>query len=103
VENVLRLMEHVYGVLGLKKYTYRLSRWDPEDKEKYVDNSPMWERGEALLRRVLQRVGLDFYEAVGEAAFYGPKIDVNFRTAAGRDERHGPVQVGFRLREQWQR
>jgi len=101
VENVLRLMEHVYGVLGLKKYSYRLSLGDPDDHEKYVDNPPMWEKGEDLLRRVLQRVGLPFEEAKGEAAFYGPKIDVQFETAAGKDETLVTVQVDFHLPNQF--
>src|SRR5262247_1949328 len=96
-EAVLRLMEEVYGVLGLKNYTYRLSLGDPNDHEKYVDNPPMWEAGEALLRRVLQKVGLNFYEAEGEAAFYGPKIDVQFQTAQGKDETLVTVQVDFHL------
>lgn len=102
VANVLRLMEHVYGTLGLRNYQYRLSRWDPEDREKYVDNPPMWEAGEALLRRVLTNVGLDFYEAVGEAAFYGPKIDVQFQTAQGKDETLVTVQVDFHLPNQFE-
>ncbi len=102
VEGVLRLMEEVYGVLGLKKYTYRLSLGDPDDTEKYVNNPPMWEEGEALLRRVLQKVGLDFHEAKGEAAFYGPKIDVQFETAAGKDETLVTVQVDFHLPNQFQ-
>jgi len=97
VEGVLRLMEEVYGILGLKKYSYRLSLGDREDKEKYVDNPEMWARGEALLRRVLQKVGLPFHEAKGEAAFYGPKIDVEFATAAGKDETLVTVQVDFHL------
>lgn len=101
VEGVLRLMEHVYGVLGLKDYTYRLSLGDPEDHEKYVANPPMWEKGEALLRRVLQKVGLAFYEAKGEAAFYGPKIDVQFQTASGKDETLVTVQVDFHFPEQF--
>ncbi|MFN0095881.1 MAG: threonine--tRNA ligase [Dehalococcoidia bacterium] len=101
VEGVLRLMEEVYGVLGLKDYTYRLSLGDPEDTEKYVDNPPMWEAGEALLRRVLQRVGLEFHEAKGEAAFYGPKIDVQFKTAQGKDETLVTVQVDFHLPAQF--
>ncbi|HET7712292.1 MAG TPA: threonine--tRNA ligase [Thermoanaerobaculia bacterium] len=102
VEGVLRLMEEVYGVLGLKKYTYRLSLGDPTDTEKYVDNPPMWESGESLLRRVLQKVGLEFYEAKGEAAFYGPKIDVQFETAAGKDETLVTVQVDFHLPNQFE-
>ncbi|MDZ7729215.1 MAG: threonine--tRNA ligase [Dehalococcoidia bacterium] len=101
VANVLRLMEEVYGTLGLKDYTYRLSKWDPEDKEKYVDNPPMWEKGQDLLRRVLENVGLDFDEADGEAAFYGPKIDVNFKTAAGKHETLVTVQVDFHLPNQF--
>ena len=102
VEGVLQLMEEVYGVLGLKNYTYRLSLGDPNDQEKYVDNPPMWEAGEALLRRVLQKVGLDFYEAKGEAAFYGPKIDVQFQTAQGKDETLVTVQVDFHLPAQFE-
>jgi threonyl-tRNA synthetase len=101
VEGVLRLMEEVYGILGLKKYSYRLSLGDRDDKEKYVDNPPMWENGEALLRRVLQKVGLPFHEAKGEAAFYGPKIDVEFATAAGKDETLVSVQVDFHLPNQF--
>jgi threonyl-tRNA synthetase len=101
VENVLYLMEEVYGVLGLKNYTYRLSLGDPNDHEKYVENPPMWEAGEALLRRVLRKVGLDFYEAAGEAAFYGPKIDVQFQTAQGKDETLVTVQVDFHLPAQF--
>src|SRR5499426_1944930 len=97
VEGVLHLMEEVYSVLGLKDYTYRLSLGDPNDHEKYVDNPPMWEAGEALLRRVMQKMGLNFYEAEGEAAFYGPKIDVQFQTAQGKDETLVTVQVDFHL------
>jgi threonyl-tRNA synthetase len=101
VEGVLRLMEEVYNTLGLKDYSYRLSLGDREDKEKYVDNPEMWELGEALLRRVLQKVGLEFYEAQGEAAFYGPKIDVQFKTATGKDETLVTVQVDFHLPNQF--
>ncbi len=101
VEGVLRLMEEAYGVLGLKDYTYRLSLGDVEDHEKYVDNPPMWEAGEALLRRVLQKLGLPFHEAKGEAAFYGPKIDVQFKTAQGKDESLVTVQVDFHFPAQF--
>ena len=101
VEGVLRLMEEVYGVLGLKDYSYRLSLGDPDDKEKYVDNPPMWEKGEALLRNVLQKVGLEFTEEKGEAAFYGPKIDVQFKTAAGHSETLVTIQVDFHLPAQF--
>ncbi len=102
VAGVLDLMEHVYKTLGLKNYTYRLSLGDRSNTEKYVDNPPMWEMGEDLLRRVLKRTELDFYEAADEAAFYGPKIDVQFQTAAGKDETLVTVQVDFHLPEQFQ-
>jgi threonyl-tRNA synthetase len=101
VESVLHLMEKVYGVLGLKNYRYRLSLGDPENKEKYVDNPPMWEKGEDLLRRVLNKVGLEFFEAKDEAAFYGPKIDVQFMTAQGKEETLVTVQVDFHLPHQF--
>lgn len=101
VESVLQLMEKVYGVLGLKNYRYRLSLGDPENKEKYVDNPPMWEKGEDLLRRVLNRVGLEYFEAKDEAAFYGPKIDVQFMTAQGKEETLVTVQVDFHLPHQF--
>lgn len=101
VEGVLLLMEHVYGVLGLKNYQYRLSLGDPDNKEKYVDNPPMWEMGENLLRRVLNKVGLEYFEAKDEAAFYGPKIDVQFQTAQGKDETLVTVQVDFHLPNQF--
>jgi len=102
VEGVLRLIEGVFGTLGLKDYKYRLSLGDTSNTEKYVDNPPMWEMGEALLRRVLQRVEVEFYEAADEAAFYGPKIDVQFMTAAGREETLVTVQVDFHLPEQFE-
>jgi len=101
VEGVLRLMEHAYSTLGLKRYRYRLSLGDPEDYEKFVFDPPMWERGEALLRRVLTRVGLPFEEAKGEAAFYGPKIDVQFQTAAGKEETLVTAQVDMHLPRQF--
>jgi threonyl-tRNA synthetase len=102
VEGVLQLMEHCYGVLGLKSYRYRLSLGDRNNTEKYVDNPPMWEMGENLLRRVLDGVGLEYYEAPDEAAFYGPKIDVQFQTAQGKDETLVTVQVDFHLPNQFQ-
>ena len=100
VENVLRFMEDAYGVLGLKKYKYRLSLGEA-GSDKFVDNPPMWEKGEALLRRVLDRVGLEYTESPGDAAFYGPKIDVQFATAAGKDETLVTVQVDFHLPNQF--
>jgi threonyl-tRNA synthetase len=101
VEGVLKLMEKVYGTLGLRNYRYRLSLGDPGNKEKYVDNPPMWEKGENLLRRVLNKVGVEFFEARDEAAFYGPKIDVQFMTAQGKEETLVTVQVDFHFPRQF--
>ena len=97
IAGVLELMEEVYGTLGLRNYSYRLSLGDPDDKEKYVDNPPMWEMGEALLRRVMQQSGLEFYEAKGEAAFYGPKIDFIVKDCIGREWQLGTVQLDYNL------
>jgi threonyl-tRNA synthetase len=101
VEGVLKLMEMAYGTLGLKDYSFRLSLRD-DVKEKYVDNPEMWARGEALLRRVLDRLGLAYTESPGDAAFYGPKIDVQFKTAMGKDETLVTVQVDFHLPSQFE-
>ena len=100
VENVLRFMEETYATLGLTKYSYQLSLGE-EGSDKFVDNPPMWEKGEALLRRVLDRVGLEYVESPGDAAFYGPKIDVQFATAAGKDETLVTIQVDFHLPNQF--
>ncbi|HMS58591.1 MAG TPA: threonine--tRNA ligase [Tepidiformaceae bacterium] len=102
IAGVLELMEEVYGTLGLRNYSYRLSLGDPDDKEKYVDNPPMWEMGEALLRRGMQQSGLEFYEAKGEAAFYGAENDGQFQTAAGKDETLVTIQVDFHLPAQFE-
>lgn len=99
-EGVLRLMEEVYSTLGLRDYYYRLSLGE-RGSDKFVDNPRMWEAGEALLRRVLEKLQLPYVEAPGEAAFYGPKIDVQFRTAAGKDETLVTIQVDFHLPNQF--
>lgn len=100
VAGVLRLMEDVYSTLGLTKYRYKLALGE-EGSDKFADNPEMWEKGEALLRRVLTDVGLEFEESPGDAAFYGPKIDVEFQTAAGKFESLVTVQVDFHLPNQF--
>jgi threonyl-tRNA synthetase len=100
-EGVLRLMEEVYATLGLRDYYYRLSLGE-RGSPKFVDNPAMWDAGESLLRRVLEKLGLPFVEAPGEAAFYGPKIDVQFKTAAGKDETLVTIQVDFHLPNQFE-
>jgi threonyl-tRNA synthetase len=99
---VMDLHRRVYDVLGLKDYYMRFSTWDPEDpkgKAKYVDNPAAWEASEALVRAAMEASGLPFTEVKGEAAFYGPKIDVQFRTVTGREETASTNQLDFAVPE----
>jgi len=95
---VLDLYREAYAVLGLKDYFLRFSRWDPDDpkgKEKYIDDPQAWAYAERMLAEVLDELGLDYVDGPGEAAFYGPKIDFQFRTVTGRDETVSTVQLDF--------
>ncbi len=99
---VIKMSQEAYRVLGLDDFQIRLSRWDPEDpkgKDKYVDNPPAWEASEALLVEVLQELGVNYKEGVGEAAFYGPKLDFQFVTVTGREESVSTVQLDFAVPE----
>ncbi len=98
---VMRLVERAYATLGITEYSYRLSLGDPADTEKYVQNPPMWELAERTLREAMTELGLPFTEAPGEAAFYGPKIDIQIRDWAGREETLATVQIDFHLPEQF--
>jgi len=98
---VMQLVERAYGDLGITDYSYRLSLRDPKDTEKYVQNDEMWEFGERVLREAMQELGLPFYEAEGEAAFYGPKIDIQIRDWIGREETISTIQVDFHLPNQF--
>ena len=102
IVGVVELIEDVYRVLGISDHWYRLSLWDPNDKEKYVDNPEMWERGERYLKEAMARLGLDYVEAPGEAAFYGPKIDIQLRDPLGHSETISTIQVDFHLPNQFQ-
>src|SRR5699024_10670727 len=69
---VVELIQHVYKDFGIEDYYFRLSYRDPEDKEKYIDNDEMWDKAESTLKETLDELNLDYVEAIGEAAFYGP-------------------------------
>jgi len=97
---VMRLVERAYATLGIKDYAYRLSLRDAE-KEKYVQNDAMWEMGERVLREAMNELGLPFYEAPGEAAFYGPKLDIQLRDILGREETMSTIQIDFHLPNQF--
>jgi threonyl-tRNA synthetase len=100
--NVMRLHLDVYDILGFprEKYYFRLSTWDPADpkgKNKYVDDPVAWEKSQGQIRRAMQSIDLPYVEAPGEAAFYGPKIDVQFRTVTGREETASTCQIDFAI------
>ncbi len=99
---VVRLIERVYKDFGIKDYYHRLSYRDPADKEKYVQNDEMWEMAQRMLKKAMDDLGLNYVEAVGEAAFYGPKLDVQVRTALGKDETLSTVQIDFHLPNQFE-
>ncbi|MGG1216249.1 threonine--tRNA ligase [Priestia endophytica] len=98
---VVRLIQEVYQDFGLNDYSFRLSYRDPEDTEKYYDDDEMWNKAQTLLKEAMDYLELDYYEAEGEAAFYGPKLDVQVRTALGKDETLSTVQLDFLLPERF--
>ena len=99
---VVELILSVYKDFGFKDYSFRLSLRDKENKEKYFDDDDMWEMAETQLRSILQEMKLDFYEAKGEAAFYGPKLDVQIKTAVGHDVTISTCQLDFLLPQRFE-
>jgi threonyl-tRNA synthetase len=99
---VVQLIQEVYAVMGFEQYTYRLSLRDPNDKEKFVDNEEMWRSSEEALRQALDSLGLEYYESIGDAAFYGPKLDVQVANALGKEESISTVQLDFTLPERFE-
>jgi len=98
---VMKLVEQAYRDLGITRYSYRLSLRDKADKEKYVDNDAMWELGERVLREALDALGLPYVPAPGEAAFYGPKLDIQLADVMGHEETYSTIQVDFHLPNQF--
>ena len=96
-KKVVSLILDVYKDFGLKEYKFRLSLRDPEDKEKYHDDDEMWNEAEDKLREVLNELGVDYFEAIGEAAFYGPKLDVEVKPAVGPEVTLSTCQLDFCL------
>ena len=99
--SVMKLVERAYRDLGIAKYSYRLSLRDPANKEKYVDNDEMWALGERVLREALDSLGLPYRESKGDAAFYGPKLDIQLADVMGHEETYSTVQVDFHLPSQF--
>jgi threonyl-tRNA synthetase len=99
---VIELIMEVYKDFGITDYRFRLSYRDPADTEKYFPNDEMWENSQRMLREVVEGLDMPFYEAEGEAAFYGPKLDVQIRTALGKEETLSTVQLDFLLPERFE-
>jgi threonyl-tRNA synthetase len=98
---VMKLVEQAYRDLGITQYRYRLSLRDKADKTKYVDNDEMWELGERVLREAMDSLGLPYMPAPGEAAFYGPKLDIQLADVMGHEETYSTIQVDFHLPNQF--
>ena len=96
-KKVVSLILDVYKDFGFKNYSFRLSLRDPEDKEKYFDDDEMWNTAEDKLREVLNEYGCPYKEAIGEAAFYGPKLDVEVKPAVGPEVTLSTCQLDFLL------
>ena len=100
-KEVTQLILDVYKDFGFKNYKFRLSLRDPNDVEKYFGNDELWEKSENQLREVLKDLGVDYYEAIGEAAFYGPKLDVQVKSAIGHDVTLSTIQLDYQLPERF--
>jgi len=99
---IVHLIQEVYADFGITDYKFRLSYRDPADKEKYFDNDAIWEMAQRELKETMDELELEYFEAEGEAAFYGPKLDVQVRTALGKDETLSTVQLDFLLPERFE-
>ncbi|MGM9941642.1 MAG: threonine--tRNA ligase [Bulleidia sp.] len=102
IKGVTKLILDVYKDFGFENYSFRLSLRDPENREKYFGHDELWEKSESELREVLKEMGVPYYEALGEAAFYGPKIDVQVKSAIGHDVTLSTIQLDYQLPERFE-
>jgi threonyl-tRNA synthetase len=100
-KKVLQLMVEVYRDFNITDYTFRLSYRDPANTEKYFDDDEMWNKSQSMLKGAMDDLGLEYVEAEGEAAFYGPKLDVQTKTALGNEETLSTIQLDFMLPKQF--
>lgn len=101
-KRTLQLIIDVYEDFNLTDYSFRLSYRNPNDIHKYFDDDEMWEKSQTMLKAAMDDMGLDYYEAEGEAAFYGPKLDIQVKTALGNDETLSTIQLDFLLPERFE-
>ena len=98
----LKIIMDVYHDFNINDYYFRLSYRDPKNTDKYFANDEMWERSQSMLKAAMDDMGLDYVEAEGEAAFYGPKLDIQTKTALGNDETMSTIQLDFMLPERFE-
>ena len=96
------LAKYVMGVLGIEEdISYRFSKWDPNNTDKYVGTAEQWDEVQSAMRRIIDDIGLNYYEAEGEAAFYGPKLDIQFKNVFGKEDTLFTIQIDFSLAERF--
>ncbi|MGL5243919.1 MAG: threonine--tRNA ligase, partial [Sarcina sp.] len=102
-KNAVDLVKYVMETLGISDdISYRFSKWDPNNTEKYIDNPEAWEKTQNIMREILNHLKIDFVEADGEAAFYGPKLDIQFKNVHGKEDTIITIQIDFALAERFQ-
>ena len=97
----IKMVQEYYEAFGFDKYYFRLSLWDPENTDKYIDQPENWETSQNYLRTILNNLGVKYEESIGEAAFYGPKVDIQFTTLLGREESMSTIQLDFAAKERF--
>jgi len=100
-EKVLDLINYVMEKLGIRDIWYRFSKWDPKNKEKYIDNPKAWEESQKTMKAILDKLKLDYTEADNEAAFYGPKLDLQYKDVYGKEDTLITIQIDFALPERF--
>jgi threonyl-tRNA synthetase len=101
-EGVMDLIYYLLKCLGLTEgVTFRFSRYDKNDKEKYIDAPEAWERAESILKGIIDKMGIKYVEGIGEAAFYGPKLDIQYRNVHGKEDTIITVQIDFAMAEKF--
>lgn len=100
-KKVMTLVMEYFEIFGFKEYSFRLSKWDKNHTDKYINEPENWEYSEGVLREVLQEMHVPFVEVENEAAFYGPKVDVQFKSVLGREESLSTIQLDFLAKQRF--
>lgn len=99
---VVDLINFMMNTLGIENdISYRFSKWDPDNREKYIDNPEAWEATQIKMKKILDNLGINYKEAIGEAAFYGPKLDIQFKNVHGKEDTIITVQIDFSLADRF--